>query len=215
VIGFVVIGYFAVNKAKQVAGELEKNPEFTVAKWMVQTNDDVELVSSDETKGTLTVKDKKTGKVITINFRQVKDDGSISFSSDEGEATIEARGDGSSGSVSIKSDKGSVVMGGGASVDLPDWMPQYPGSSPQGVFSARSDEGRSQSFHFITSDSSSDVIDFYEEELKGAGLRVTTTNTTSGGSVTGASSDRNRTVFVAVTSSQSGTQVNVTLNSKN
>ena len=36
----------------------------------------------------------------------------------------------------------SVTLGGGAAVKIPAWVPSYPGSKPEGTFSAQGGEGR-------------------------------------------------------------------------
>ncbi|HEU4390580.1 MAG TPA: hypothetical protein VFV34_22445 [Blastocatellia bacterium] len=220
VIGAVIVFYVVASKAKQTMNEFERNPGFAAAKLAVQMNPDVDLVGSDETAGTLTVRDKKTGETVTLDFRKIKD-GKVTFKANNGEeASISVKGSESGGTVEIKSDKGNVVLGGGSAVDLPDWMPGYPGSAAQGVFSAKSSEGDVTSYHFITSDSPSEVMQFYEDKLEAAGLKVTTTATTlsgraSGGTVTAESSDKGRVAAVIVTTSTTGTQVNVNVTSKN
>jgi hypothetical protein len=221
VVAAVIFFYFVANKAQEMAGEMQRNPGFAAAKLAVQMNPDVVLVSSDEAKGTLTIRDKKTGQTVTVNFQKVGDGGKVTFTGDDGEeASISASGSDSTGSVEIKSNKGSVVIGGGGTLpDLPSWMPNYPGSNAQGVFSGKTSEEDVLSYHFITSDSPAEVMSFYEDKLENEGLRVTTTNTTlsgraSGGTVTAESSDKRRVATIVVVSSMEGTQVRLNVVSK-
>ena len=84
VIGVIAVflgGYFVWNKAKEAGLDpelMQKKPALAAAKLMVATNPDVELVSVDEEKGLITVKDKKTGKTVTVNLDEVNS-GKITF----------------------------------------------------------------------------------------------------------------------------------------
>ena len=64
-------GYFLMRKAKQAgldSGLLSSNPAYAAAKLAATMNPDVEMVSSDDGSGTITVRDKKTGKTTTLKF---------------------------------------------------------------------------------------------------------------------------------------------------
>ncbi|MCL4852639.1 MAG: hypothetical protein KJZ78_14835, partial [Bryobacteraceae bacterium] len=83
-IGILVVGagFFVVNKVKNAGFDTElmqKNPVLGAAKIAVALNPEVEVLNVDEEKGTLSIRDKKTGKVITMNAEDVKE-GKITFS---------------------------------------------------------------------------------------------------------------------------------------
>src|SRR5688572_24148707 len=65
-IGVIVVGsllYFGYQKAKQAGFDpdlMQRNPALAAAKIAMMNNPDVEYVSIDESKNTITVKDKKT-----------------------------------------------------------------------------------------------------------------------------------------------------------
>src|SRR6476620_7608924 len=98
VISVIVVflgGYFIWNKAKEAGLDpelMQKRPALAVAKMMVAANPDVELVSVDDEKGLITVKDKKTGKTVTVNLEEAQK-GKITFKGDDkdDEVSIEAK----------------------------------------------------------------------------------------------------------------------------
>src|SRR5215467_1530395 len=72
VLGILVVTglvWYGVHKAKQAGLDpdlMKKNPVLAIAKLSVATNPDTEMVSSDDSSGTIVVRDKKTGKVSTM-----------------------------------------------------------------------------------------------------------------------------------------------------
>lgn len=221
-IGLVVVagGYFVLHKVKQAGLDpelMEKNPALAVTKFLTTMNPDIDVLSVDERKGVITVREKDTGKTFTMNFEDVKQ-GRISFSGDDGEeVTIETRGDGEDGTFEIRSSEGSVSLGRGG--QLPSWMPAYPGAETQGVFSAKSGEGQSGNFSFSTSDSADQVIGFFESRFKQQDMKVSTNRMTSDGSLSGAmltasdSADK-RTALIMIGVEDGKTSVNVTYGDK-
>src|SRR5262245_9254537 len=67
--GLVVICMMAAGAcffvAKRQVDKFQKNPTLAAAELAARLNPDVEVVSKDEDKGTLTIKNKKTGEVGT------------------------------------------------------------------------------------------------------------------------------------------------------
>lgn len=225
IIGIIAVflgGYFVWNKAKQAGLDpelMQKKPALAVAKMMVAANPDIELVSVDDDKGTITVRDKKTGETVTVNFEDAQK-GKIVFKKDgEDEVTIEAKGDESKGSLEVKSAEGNAKFGTGSVDKLPDWLPIYPEVQLVGSYSAQTKDGQSGGFHFSTKDPPNKIVSFYEDGLKRAGMTVNTnllqTNgKQSGGIATGEDSNKKRTVYVNAVTSDEGTQVTVIFESK-
>jgi len=196
------------------------NPGMTAAKMAVRMNPDLELVDSDDAHSTLTVKNKKTGETVTINADDIKN-GKLSVKTDKGTATF----DSSSGQgVNIqatdeKGQKTTTTFGGqGAPQNLPSWLPVYPGGTVQGTYDTTNADGRTAAFTVTTPDASTKVIDYYEAQLKSAGLPAEkstyTTNGQTGGTVTGKSADDKREASVMVSTTNGNTQAVITFTEK-
>jgi hypothetical protein len=210
-----VMGWFA----KRAVDKFAKNPTMAAAELMVRANPDLELVKADEKTNTLTVKDKKTGEVTTFSAEDAKN-GKFTIKSDKGTATFDASG-GNGLSVQSTDEKGQVSTfnaGAGTPQNLPSWLPVYSGATVQGTFDTTNNEGRSAAFTVSTKDDPTKVLDYYESQLKGAGLKVekttTTTNGQTGGTVSGKSDDGKREASVLVSSSTDGTQALVSFTEK-
>ena len=210
----LVGGYFVAKKAGSYLKDAEKNPALAAAKMIVAMNPELETVSADDAAGTITIRNKKTGEVVTLDLEDVKK-GKIRFKNEKGEeAEISASGDGESGKLEIKSREGTMTFGAGGEAERPDWVPEYPGSQPEGMYSTKGAQGLSAAFTFQTSDSPEDVMAFYEEQLKGGGFEVTTSSMKkagklSGGLVNGQLEKAKRIVHVTVSDEDGGTRVAV------
>jgi hypothetical protein len=180
------MGLFVAKKVKD-AGD---NPALAAATLLAAANPDIEVVSSDKARGTVTMREKKTGKTVTLNLDDVKN-GHISFES-EGE----------------KLD----FQGSAGAANIPDWVPRYPGAPPQGAITSSKGRESGGMFTFKTSDSAAKVAAHYEQELKGAGMTVE--KNTMGELVTLNCKDDNRQVDVVITPDGSGANAHVTYKSK-
>lgn len=224
VIAVVAGGYFVWNKAKEAGLDpelMQKQPALATAKMMVAMNPDIELVSVDEAKQLITIKDKKTGETMTINLDQARS-GRVTFKKDgEDEVSIEGKGDEASGSLEVKSKEGTSKFGSGAAAEgLPDWFPAYPGAQVQGNYSSKGKDGYVGGYQFTTQDSVDRVVKFYEQGLKEAGLKVITNLINTDGKVTGGMASgeeegKKRTAFVTVGVADDGnTMVSVVVTAK-
>jgi hypothetical protein len=159
-IAVVSLGLFVAQKAKQAGLDpdlIRKSPALAAARMMVAANPDVEVVSADEGKHEITVREKKTGKVYTMSFEDAKN----------GKFTMKENG------------RTTLTVGGTAKV--PAWVPDYPGSDPQGAFSAQGEDGASGTFTFKTRDSGDRVVRYYEDQFKASGLKLTSNITNQNG----------------------------------
>jgi uncharacterized protein YneF (UPF0154 family) len=128
VAAFLVIGMFVAHKAKDFAKEMEANPAKVAAEMIVKLNPELEIVKSDESAGTITIREKKTGKVATFNYEAIKE-GKLVFETEEGKVEINAQRNEGEGGVTVTSDEGEVRLGASLSAaDLPAWVPLYPGA---------------------------------------------------------------------------------------
>jgi hypothetical protein len=201
--------------AKKVHDAAGRNPALAAAKVMAIANPDVDIVASDDSKGTVTIKDKKSGKVITLNFDQIKQ-GKIQFEEDGKQVTMDSSGDG----LNIHASDGSTVQIGSQSpAKFPAWLPAYPGSSAQGTFAMQGGAESGAAVSFTTSDSVEQVSKYYQDAFKNAGLTVnsnlmTQDGKTAGGMITGESADRKRSAVVNIASGDDGVTVGITYSDK-
>jgi hypothetical protein len=200
-------GFFIAHKVKQAGIDpelLQKHPELAAVKMMVAMNPDAEIVSIDENRGVVSVRDKRTGKVVTMIFEDIKN-GKLTFEEDGKKVSIQGQGEGDNASVTLNSSEGTASLGG--VVKLPGWFPAYPGATPKG-FSSQTAAGSQGGFAFKTGDSAEQVITFYENGLKSAGLTVDVTRHPAGGIVKADAGGRK--VVINVTAEGGGSQINGT-----
>ncbi|MGD0014035.1 MAG: zinc ribbon domain-containing protein [Bryobacteraceae bacterium] len=212
ILAAVLVTGIVVHKAKQAGFDpelLERRPELAFVKLAVAANPDAEIVSIDEGRGIVSIRDKKTGKVVTMNFEQIRN-GRISFESEGQHVSIEGRNEGGEGRMTVTTSEGTAQIGTGV-VRLPAWLPAYAGATPQG-FTSQSADTSSGAFAFKTSDSADRVLQFYESELKRAGFTVEVLRHAAGGMVTGVSGTRK--VVVNVIADVTGTAVTCTFEDK-
>jgi hypothetical protein len=214
------LGFFAMHKMKQSGFSsdlMKKNPALATAKMAVAMSPDTEIVSSDDDAGTITVRDKKTGKIVTMKFDPQKK--SMVVTDENGKTTsMTTSGEGANASMVMKGPDGTVKIGAGSD-KAPDWVPPYPGSSPQNAFSASNGGERSGSYSFVTKDPVDKVESFYGDALKSSGFAVSNMNSTNsegkaGGMVSGGEKTTNRAVVVGLSTETDGTHVNVTYSIK-
>ena len=203
-IGVVGTGLFIVHKARQAGLDPElmrRNPGMAVGKLLAAANPDAEVVSTDDNAGTITMRDKKTGKVVTMTFDQAKS-GGLKFTA-EGE----------------KGETATMEFGGSAANKLPSWVPKYPGATEQGTFSVRGSSndgsGEGGNFTYTTRDPAAKVMEFYQDKAKDLGMKVDlTSHADQGGMMIVTDQDNKRSLTVVVGESAGQTTVNVTYGQK-
>jgi hypothetical protein len=218
-IGILVFGAGAYMFKKKVVDPFKANPTMAAAELIVGVTPDLERVSSDPEKGTITVKNTKTGEILTVDASETKESGKITFKTDEGTTVVDASQAGDSGGIKVTGADGQqVTFGGQAPKDLPSWVPIYPGADVQAAMDATNPEGRSASFTVTTDDSIDEVMSFYESKLGEAGLKVSKnameSNGERSGLVTGTSEDDLRTVNATISQQDGKTQALVFFTSK-
>jgi hypothetical protein len=214
-----VLGFYAMHKVKQAGFDsdlMKKNPGLATAKMAVTMNPDTEIVSSDDNAGTIVVRDKKSGKVVTMKFDPQKK--AMVITDENGKTTsMTMAGEGANASMEMKTAEGTMKIGSGAD-KAPEWVPVYPGSSPQSTFSASTGAEQSGTYAFVTKDAADKVISFYGDALKSAGFAVSNMTSSSdgkvGGMVSGEDKANKRTVVVSLGTEDDGTHVNVTFSIK-
>ena len=191
------IGFFVVHKAREAGLSPEmmrRNPAAATARMLAAVNPDVQIVSQNDGEGTVTVRDRRTGKTMTWNLDQAK----------RGRFSITAEDD--------NGKRGTVEFGAGSTDKLPSWVPAYPGSNAQGTFSVtgNGDEGSGGNFAFTTSDSADKVLAFYQDKIKELGMKIQVNTTTPGGGMLTAADENDRRTLNIIVGGGNETTVNVT-----
>jgi hypothetical protein len=205
-----IVGYLGMRMIKSAGFDSElmkKNPGLAMAKMVTAMNPDYEMVKTNDREGTIVVREKSTGKVVTLKFDPLTQ--KMVVTTDDGKqasVTIDSNG------VSAQSPDGSSVkFGAAAGNNAPSWVPVYPGASPQGTMSSSSAEGTQNTFTFKSKDPASKIITYYSDQLRAAGFSINMTTTTDQGGLVQASDDsKKRTIVVTVGTSADGTETGVT-----
>ncbi|MGH9464110.1 MAG: hypothetical protein ACRD0X_00585 [Thermoanaerobaculia bacterium] len=245
VAGVVFVGgvWFVGKKVKGVVEDFEQDPVRAAAEFAVKMNPELELVAVDDGAKTMTIREKATGKELTVDWSQISQ-GQFRFEADGEEMTIEASPSEQGGRLKIEADgkevtidavateQGGVVTiqdgageaqatltaGGVADAGL-DWFPRYPGASALAVnYTTRTGEARNDYFTFTTSDAVEQVLDFYDAALKKQGFETSkssfSTNDQPGGTILGWTADQGHTFTLVAGREGEATQVGVNSNRK-
>ncbi|HVT60109.1 MAG TPA: hypothetical protein VHR45_17160 [Thermoanaerobaculia bacterium] len=203
-IGFATVGYLV----KSSVAEFEKNPAMTALKLAVAVNPDLETVSTDEGKKTVTIRNKKTNMAITLVVARYDH---LHFSYDNG-FNVKATAD--------KGKQSPMSFGAGTLEDLPSWVPKYPGATPQRLFACTTRELRAGGFTITTTDAPGKVLAWYEAQVSaGFGAEKPPRpirRTISGGRLNATSGDQKREVdiFVSASGTAPGSQAVVSYKEK-
>lgn len=217
IVGFLALGalgWFAVNKAKEVAAEFEENPTKAAAELVVKLNPDLELIESDEEAGTITIEQKSTGKIATFDYEELEQ-GRLSFETEDGTFEVDASqaGDDGEGVIRVNTGKGQMVLGGKGG--LPAWISRYPGAQNETqVFHQTDADGETGAGAFEVADPAQTVHEWYKERLVEDGFELTNTSTFGGGNqwmgIVGGEKDGGKvTLTVSATAQDGKTQVAV------
>jgi hypothetical protein len=206
-LGFVSVvgfGFYVAHKVKQAGIDPDlwrSNPGLAVGKIIAATNPNVEVVRSDDRAGTVTIRDKRTGKETTMTFDQARN-GKFSITADDDHG-------------------GTASMQFGGAVNnnnLPSWVPKYPGSEGASTFAVKgsgADGADGGSFTFTTPDSSDKVMQFYRDKVQDLGLKVKLSSATGDTSMIVATEDGDARSLTVIIGTRSGpTSVSVTYGSK-
>lgn len=128
---------------------------YALAKMIASANPNMEVVRTDEGARTITLRDRRNGKEVTLTFDDARRGGIRFLAEDNGKSA-------------------SVQIGGEA--QPPAWVPAYPGAHAQPVFAAagESDQGVGEAGNFTltTGDDAAKVTAFYEAQAQQLGMRV-------------------------------------------
>lgn len=190
-------GLFLVHKAHEAGVDADlfrDNPGLAIGKLIAAAHPDTEVVSTDTGSGTVTLRDRRTGKEITLTFDQVRK--GFRFEADEDNG------------------KKAVVQLGGDSEKVPAEVPVYPGAKVQATFEVDGDGAKGQGayeYEFSTPDAPSKVFAWYHTRLQEDGRKLALHNESADGGMLVAEDDANRrTLRVIVGRDANGTTINVT-----
>ncbi len=206
----VLLGMKACNKLKDVAGDFNANPVKAAAMMVLKLNPEVDIVKTDDAKGEITVRNKKSGEEVTLSFEEAAD-GKFSMKNAKGEVvSIDGSDATGKGGIVMKGPDGEVVIGGtnAAAIAPPAWVPMYPNLKSQpGGMRSESNGVIAGAFAAESADAAAKVKEFYESKLKEAGFDTNVTTTGTGGGefiIVHGSKDDNKTQVSAVISSKDG-----------
>jgi len=195
--GLALVGttLFVVHKARQAGMDPDlwrRNPGMAVGKLLAAANPDLDVVRTDDRVGTITIRNRRTGKETTMTFDQARN-GRFSMQTED------------------ENGKRANIEIGGAGGKLPSWVPEYPGSQPTFALKGSSDSGEEGgNFTFTTSDSTSQVMSFYQDKIKTLGMEAKLTTTTATGGMLVASREGDDRSLTVIVGGGGQTTVNVT-----
>ncbi|MCC7496798.1 MAG: hypothetical protein IT160_04415 [Bryobacterales bacterium] len=215
-VGITVVGagIFLVHKAKQAGLDpdlLKSNPALAVGKMVTAMNPDYEVLRVDEASGVIAVRDKRSGKMMRMNFEDAKQ-GKFVFE-EEGKAPVTIETDSSGGGgIHMRSGEGSMDFGGSAKV--PGWIPAYPGAQSQAVLASSTSEGESGTVSFLTTDPVETAGPQYVSLLTSNGYQIESQTKLPQGFIISAKNG-NRTLGVIIGTDSGKTTIGVTYSNKN
>lgn len=194
-VGCGVVFYMGMHKLKEAGFDselMQKNPGMAMTKMMAALIPNAEIVSTNDRNGTVTIRDKETGKTVTYKF-------------DSDKKTMVVTGENGE----------EVKFGGNSAAQMPSWVPVYPGSSPEGTYSIKSNEGSAGNFTFKTSDAPSKVTSYYQDQLRSSGFNVTLVSSgDQSGMLSAEDADKKRSITITTGATDGTTTTSVMVNEK-
>jgi len=177
-----------------------RNPGMVMTKLITAANPDAEVLSTDAGSQTVRIRDRRTGKEVTLSFDDVKK-GRLNFSA-----------------VGENGEVANLSIGGGVG-NLPTWVPTYPGAKAQGNMTAKGESadgiGEGGVVTFTTPDAPAKVTDYFAQKCKDMGMTVNLSQMSdSGGMVLGTDDSKQRTLHVVVAGGSGDTTITLTYGRK-
>ena len=178
-------GLFVAKKAKDFVEEVADDPAAAAAmaaEAIVRINPELEMVESDRDSGTMTIREKATGKVVTVSYEDIEQ-GRLTIDSEDGtyEIDAEAATRGEPVARFSNTDGSETMTVGGAGSEPPEWL-LYPDTAEVFGGSVNLQAGVASGMHsFRTGDSVDDVIAHYRELVEQRGLEPRVTQSADGG----------------------------------
>jgi len=219
--GFVVFcvlaagvgSYFLYRTVKNAGFDTElmrTNPGLALTKLATTLHPDFDVVTTNERAGTITMREKSTGKVMTMKWDPANS--SLVMLADDGqEVKITANGTGDNSEVKISGSSGEMKFSAKGSGTGPSWVPVYPGSTPAGIASVEVADAYQSTSTFKTKDPPSKVIPYFQAELFTKGFMVNRVVVNGeGGLLTAQDDAKKRTMTLIASSAEGETEVSIT-----
>ena len=167
--------YIVSKKAKQYSAEARRNPAFAAISLAATLNPNVEVVAKDGSTGKITLRNKKTGQVVTFDTTQyTADNAGRAF-----EAFAARMQAGMPAEPSGMSAGGAASAGQAAALTeavrhFPAFVSEYPGGEVTNADQQTVGPTLAGNYEFTTADPPGQVADFYQKKLGDAGFRVVT-----------------------------------------
>jgi len=164
---------WGVKKVGGVIAEVQANPEKFAAEMIVKADPNLEVVTSDETKGELTFRNKATGESTTISYAEAAQGHlKVKKSGPAGEETVVL--DATAGATRrVETADGVTTTQIGGSLQPPAWFPMMDGLAlaPGGI---RKTTGARASFELAATSAAPTeaIVIFYTDELDTLGFTI-------------------------------------------
>jgi hypothetical protein len=183
--------FIVARKAKEISRQAQKNPAFVSLSFAASIAPDIQIVSKDEDSGKITLKNKKTGEVVTIDTTQYTSENigkALEKFAEQGQKAMAAMpkqvaADDSSANTSSTSSSSEpesapepkISAGKAAALattlkKFPSYVPAYSGGITTEANQTVMGAGKFSNYVFLTSDKPETVVDFYEKKLTAAGF---------------------------------------------
>ena len=178
--------------AKQVASA----PVATMAKIAALANPNIEVLAVDEATEKVTIKDKETGKTVTISLDDLRQ-----------------------GKLEVSSEEGKIQVGANLDAKIPQWVPVYPGAKQQNLISTQTAEADGGTIMLEVKEDFGKVKAWYEEQIKAGGFDSKMVTSTEGSEGPGAmliasKNDEKQSLHVILNTEPEFTRATITFGSK-
>ena len=196
--------WWGARKLRGMAAGAERNPAAFAARLMTAGNPELEVVSQDNDRKTVTIRNRNTGESLTVNAAELEK-GNLAFRNEKGEqVAIEGNSADGKRGLKVTSRVGTMTIGDGAgALPTSDWVPSYPGAKPVGTVAKKGADGESG---------------MYRPSSRGPGFKVERAGAEgqegAAGSLNAQHVAEARSVSISAVGADGGTQVTVVYDSK-
>ncbi len=193
---FMLAGVAVVATGVFVAKQAANNPVAMMAKIAAMANPNIEVLSVDEASGKVTIKDKESGKTVTVSLDDLKQ-----------------------GKLEISGEDGKIQVGANVDAKIPQWVPIYPGAKQQNVMSTQTAEADGGTMMLEVKEEFGKVKAWYEEQIKAGGFESKMMTSTEGSEGPGAmfvasKNDEKQSLHIILNTEPEFTRATITFGSK-
>lgn len=177
-----MIGWFWL---RGFIARFEENPQLAAVELMVRANPELEMVGNDGDAGTVTIRIRESGEVVTVELDEIAD-GRLSITTSEGEMVFELDEEGDQ--LVMRGRQGeeeSTVTIGRQDGQVPGWVePLLPAAWPEGRVGMQASSGgrtRGMISWQLEDTDPADVIGGLRQSLEDTGWEVEESSFTTGG----------------------------------